>query len=95
MASALIGAPTAATSQAYLESNPVRETKALITELCRQFYHLGWVSGTGGSVTIKVHDEAIPRPNQLIIMSPSGNPPSAYSSVCLWVCVIKCFDFGS
>ncbi|KAG5551269.1 hypothetical protein RHGRI_009628 [Rhododendron griersonianum] len=72
MASALIGSPTAATSQAYLESNPVRETKALITELCRQFYHLGWVSGTGGSVTIKVHDEAIPRPNQLIIMSPSG-----------------------
>ncbi|KAF7144818.1 hypothetical protein RHSIM_Rhsim04G0021800 [Rhododendron simsii] len=72
MASALTGAPTPAASQAYLESNPVRETKALITELCRQFYHLGWVSGTGGSVTIKVHDEAIPRPNQLIIMSPSG-----------------------
>lgn len=63
---------TAETSQAYLESNPVRETKGLITELCRQFYHLGWVSGTGGSVTIKVHDESIPRANQLIIMSPSG-----------------------
>lgn len=59
-------------SQAYLESNPVRETKALISELCRQFYTLGWVSGTGGSITIKVHDESIPKPQQLILMSPSG-----------------------
>ncbi|KAG8386326.1 hypothetical protein BUALT_Bualt03G0137300 [Buddleja alternifolia] len=34
-------------SQAYLEGIKVKETKALISELCRQFYHLGWVSGTG------------------------------------------------
>jgi methylthioribulose 1-phosphate dehydratase/enolase-phosphatase E1 len=60
------------TSQAYLESNRVKETKDLISELCRQFYHLGWVSGTGGSITIKVHDDSIPKPNQLIVMSPSG-----------------------
>ena len=25
----------------------------LITELCRQFYHLGWVTGTGGGISIK------------------------------------------
>ncbi|KAI3457450.1 hypothetical protein Pfo_014113 [Paulownia fortunei] len=60
------------TSQAYLEGSRVRETKALISELCRQFYHLGWVSGTGGSITIKVHDDSIPKPQQLIVMSPSG-----------------------
>ncbi|PIN18343.1 Class II aldolase/adducin N-terminal domain protein [Handroanthus impetiginosus] len=60
------------TSQAYLEGSRVRETKALIAELCRQFYHLGWVSGTGGSITIKVHDDSIPKPHQLIVMSPSG-----------------------
>ncbi|KAL6535731.1 hypothetical protein OROHE_012575 [Orobanche hederae] len=60
------------TSQAYLDGDKVRETKALIAELCRQFYHLGWVSGTGGSITIKVHDDSIPKPQQLIIMSPSG-----------------------
>lgn len=62
----------ATTTQAYLESKPVQEAKALITELCRQFYQLGWVSGTGGSITIKVHDDSIPKHQQLIIMSPSG-----------------------
>lgn len=60
------------TTQAYLQSNQVKETKNLITELCRQFYTLGWVSGTGGSITIKVHDDCIPKPQQLILMSPSG-----------------------
>ncbi|GMN54507.1 hypothetical protein TIFTF001_023630 [Ficus carica] len=60
------------TSQAYLESKAVKETRALISELCRQFYTLGWVSGTGGSITIKVHDDSIPKPQQLILMSPSG-----------------------
>ncbi|XP_059661501.1 probable bifunctional methylthioribulose-1-phosphate dehydratase/enolase-phosphatase E1 1 [Cornus florida] len=66
------GVKMATTSQAYLESNKVEETKALISELCRQFYNLGWVSGTGGSITIKVHDDSIPKPHQLIVMSPSG-----------------------
>ncbi|GMH05634.1 hypothetical protein Nepgr_007474 [Nepenthes gracilis] len=62
----------ATTTQAYIESKPVQETKALITELCRQFYSQGWVGGTGGSITIKVHDDCIRKPQQLIIMSPSG-----------------------
>ncbi|KAK6132692.1 hypothetical protein DH2020_033575 [Rehmannia glutinosa] len=62
----------ATTSQAYLEGIRVKETKALISDLCRQFYHLGWVSGTGGSITIKVHDDSIPKSQQLIVMSPSG-----------------------
>lgn len=61
-----------ASSQAYLTGFKVGETKALISELCRHFYHLGWVSGTGGSVTIKVHEDSIPKPQQLIVMSPSG-----------------------
>lgn len=60
------------TSQAYLESSKVKETKSLITQLCRHFYTQGWVSGTGGSITIKVHDDSIPKPQQLIVMSPSG-----------------------
>ncbi|XP_051128753.1 probable bifunctional methylthioribulose-1-phosphate dehydratase/enolase-phosphatase E1 1 [Andrographis paniculata] len=59
-------------SQAYLEGSRVSETKALIAELCRHFYHLGWVSGTGGSITIKVHDDSVPKSQQLIVMSPSG-----------------------
>ncbi|OMO73276.1 hypothetical protein COLO4_27183 [Corchorus olitorius] len=59
-------------SQAYLESKAVKETKTLISELCRQFYNLGWVSGTGGSITMKVHDSCIPKAQQLVVMSPSG-----------------------
>ncbi|TKY66508.1 bifunctional methylthioribulose-1-phosphate dehydratase/enolase-phosphatase E1 [Spatholobus suberectus] len=52
-------------SQAYLEGKAVKETRALISELCRHFYSLGWVSGTGGSITIKVHDDSIPKPTNL------------------------------
>ncbi|XP_004488728.1 probable bifunctional methylthioribulose-1-phosphate dehydratase/enolase-phosphatase E1 [Cicer arietinum] len=59
-------------SQAYLEGKAVKETKALMAELCRHFYSLGWVSGTGGSISIKVHDDSIPKPQQLILMSPSA-----------------------
>ncbi|KAJ4976863.1 hypothetical protein NE237_001969 [Protea cynaroides] len=59
-------------SQAYLDSKPVRETRERVAELCRHFYTQGWVSGTGGSITIKVHDDSIPKPQQLIVMSPSG-----------------------
>ncbi|XP_045801332.1 probable bifunctional methylthioribulose-1-phosphate dehydratase/enolase-phosphatase E1 [Trifolium pratense] len=59
-------------SQAYLEGKAVKETKALMAELCRHFYTLGWVSGTGGSISIKVHDDSIPKPQQLILMSPSA-----------------------
>ncbi|KAL7215946.1 hypothetical protein ACSBR1_027985 [Camellia fascicularis] len=58
--------------QAYLESDAVKETRALVSELCRHFYTLGWVSGTRGSITIKVHDDSIPKSRQLIVMSPSG-----------------------
>ncbi|MQL86001.1 hypothetical protein Taro_018515 [Colocasia esculenta] len=66
------GGIPALSSQAYLESWAVNETRALVSELCRQFYTLGWVSGTGGSITIKVHEDSIPKPQQLIVMSPSG-----------------------
>ncbi|XP_042521046.1 probable bifunctional methylthioribulose-1-phosphate dehydratase/enolase-phosphatase E1 1 isoform X2 [Macadamia integrifolia] len=58
--------------QAYLESKPVREAREGVAELCRHFYTQGWVSGTGGSITMKVHDDSIPKSQQLIVMSPSG-----------------------
>ncbi|KAK9056956.1 hypothetical protein SSX86_024321 [Deinandra increscens subsp. villosa] len=66
------GAKMAVTSQAYLQGSQVAQTKSLISELCRLFYNLGWVSGTGGSITAKVHDDSVPKSDQLIIMSPSG-----------------------
>ncbi|KAJ4981552.1 hypothetical protein NE237_032389 [Protea cynaroides] len=58
--------------QSYLDSKDVKEARELVAELCRHFYSQGWVSGTGGSITIKVHDESITKSQQLIIMSPSG-----------------------
>lgn len=67
-AAAMVGFP-----QAYLEGKEVKETSSLVTELCRHFYTQGWVSGTGGSITMKVHDASIPKPEQLIVMSPSGS----------------------
>ena len=72
-AAAANGSKVETVSQAYLESKAVKETRALVSELCRQFYNLGWVSGTGGSITIKVHDDSIPKSQHLIVMSPSGN----------------------
>ncbi|XP_069479471.1 methylthioribulose-1-phosphate dehydratase isoform X6 [Ambystoma mexicanum] len=36
----------------------------LIPELCKQFYHLGWVTGTGGGISLKLGDE--------IYIAPSG-----------------------
>eukprot|EP00252_Welwitschia_mirabilis_P016948 TRINITY_DN37707_c0_g1_i1.p1 TRINITY_DN37707_c0_g1~~TRINITY_DN37707_c0_g1_i1.p1 ORF type:complete len:521 (+),score=103.88 TRINITY_DN37707_c0_g1_i1:222-1784(+) len=60
------------TSEEYLSGDAVKETRMLAAELCKQFYGLGWVSGTGGSITIKVHDPSVPRSQQLIVMAPSG-----------------------
>jgi methylthioribulose-1-phosphate dehydratase len=40
------------------------DTARLICELCRQFYGLGWVSGTGGGISIRADDG--------IYMAPSG-----------------------
>ncbi|XP_044252606.1 methylthioribulose-1-phosphate dehydratase [Tribolium madens] len=45
-------------------SFPKEHPRNLIPELCRQFYHLGWVTGTGGGISIKHGDE--------IYIAPSG-----------------------
>ena len=42
----------------------VLEAKDLICEMCRIFYNQGWVTGTGGGISIKVKDQ--------IVMAPSG-----------------------
>eukprot|EP00455_Lapot_gusevi_P027153 TRINITY_DN2871_c0_g3_i1.p1 TRINITY_DN2871_c0_g3~~TRINITY_DN2871_c0_g3_i1.p1 ORF type:complete len:494 (+),score=186.56 TRINITY_DN2871_c0_g3_i1:58-1539(+) len=61
----------------YLETVEDKKTKELLCELCRQFYHLGWVTGTGGSISIK-------NSQNKIFMSPSSvqkermQPPDIY-----------------
>ncbi|KAL5205056.1 hypothetical protein ABZP36_009927 [Zizania latifolia] len=66
------GTAAAAASEAYLESDAVREARELVAELCRHFYAQGWVTGTGGSITVKANDPALPLAERLIVMSPSG-----------------------
>lgn len=45
----------------------MEEAKALICELCAEYYKQGWVSGTGGGMSIKVADGS-----GTIVMAPSG-----------------------
>lgn len=71
--------------ESYGESKGVRETRELVSDLCRQFYTLGWVSGTGGSITIKVHDDSIPKSQQLIVMSPSGAPLQTLTTISFYL----------
>lgn len=47
-----------------LEGMTDQEVRELICELCRNFYALGWASGTGGGISIRRGDE--------IYMAPSG-----------------------
>lgn len=44
---------------------PVDEAKALVASLCAQFYTLGWVSGTGGGLSMRAAGGAV-------VMAPSG-----------------------
>jgi ribulose-5-phosphate 4-epimerase/fuculose-1-phosphate aldolase len=37
----------------------VEEGKQLICELCRLFYDQGWVSGTGGGISVKCGDQIV------------------------------------
>jgi len=43
----------------------VEEAKSLICELCADYYKQGWVSGTGGGMSIRAGDK--------IVMAPSGS----------------------
>ncbi len=41
-----------------------QQARELLVELCHQFYHQGWVTGTGGGISVRLGDR--------IIMAPSG-----------------------
>ncbi|CAI5530542.1 unnamed protein product [Closterium sp. Naga37s-1] len=56
----------------YPESDAIREARDLVAELCRHFYTLGWVSGTGGSISIKANEPGRTNQERTIVMAPSG-----------------------
>ncbi|XP_077785346.1 methylthioribulose-1-phosphate dehydratase isoform X1 [Podarcis muralis] len=53
----------------------------LIPELCRQFYHLGWVTGTGGGISMKHGNE--------IYIAPSGVQKERIQPEDMFVCDIE------
>lgn len=55
----------------------VQEAKELICELCAEYYKQGWVSGTGGGMSIKVADGS-----GTIVMAPSGALTGGYTAQC-------------
>jgi methylthioribulose-1-phosphate dehydratase len=59
------------------QENPAEHPRVLIPELCRLFYNLGWVTGTGGGVSIKQGNE--------IYIAPSGVQKERMESVDLFV----------
>ena len=74
-------AAVAVPEAAYLAGPAVREARELVVELCRHFYAPGWVTGTGGSITVKVNDPDVPLADRLIVMSPSGKAVTSDSPV--------------
>jgi len=53
MATANDAPPAAAAPTAASASDEQLAPPNLIVDLCRQFYHLGWVTGTGGGISIR------------------------------------------
>ena len=51
-------------ADALIKSHDPKHPANLICSLCRQFYTFGWVTGTGGGVSIKHEDH--------IFLAPSG-----------------------
>ncbi|KAF8628651.1 hypothetical protein AX15_003783 [Amanita polypyramis BW_CC] len=51
-------------SEALVTSSDPNHPANLIPELCRSFYHLGWVTGTGGGICIRLDDK--------VFIAPSG-----------------------
>jgi methylthioribulose-1-phosphate dehydratase len=45
--------PTALVERYYSSEYPAEHPRNLIPELCRLFYRNGWVTGTGGGISIK------------------------------------------
>nr|KAF6342476.1 APAF1 interacting protein [Pipistrellus kuhlii] len=58
----------------------------LIPELCKQFYHLGWVTGTGGGISLKHGNE--------IYIAPSGVQKERIQPEDMFVCDINEHDIS-
>lgn len=53
------------------EEEESKSVKCLIAQLCERFYHLGWATGTGGGVSIRVGGPSQNRPWKVFV-APSG-----------------------
>jgi methylthioribulose 1-phosphate dehydratase/enolase-phosphatase E1 len=61
-------ASEAPSSSSLSDSYPsIAEAKKLVAELCASFYRLGWVSGTGGGLSMRAGSKG-----ESVVMAPSG-----------------------
>ncbi|XP_004852106.1 methylthioribulose-1-phosphate dehydratase isoform X2 [Heterocephalus glaber] len=63
------------------EAQDKKHPRYLIPELCKQFYHLGWVTGTGGGISLKHGNE--------IYIAPSGVQKEQIQPEDMFVCDIS------
>ncbi|XP_060578334.1 methylthioribulose-1-phosphate dehydratase-like, partial [Ruditapes philippinarum] len=68
-------------TRAKMNGLPEDHPRRLIPDLCKQFYHLGWVTGTGGGISIKDGDR--------IYIAPSGVQKERIHSEDLFVQTIE------
>ena len=64
LTSSSAAAATAAPNSTYPS---IAEAKRLVAELCANFYRLGWVSGTGGGLSMRAGQGG-----ESVVMAPSG-----------------------
>ncbi|BEI82088.1 hypothetical protein CcaverHIS002_0212480 [Cutaneotrichosporon cavernicola] len=57
--------PLSPAAEALVKSDDPEHPANLIPELCREFYKLGWVTGTGGGISMR-------QGNPLVYLAPSG-----------------------
>ncbi|KAJ2805990.1 Methylthioribulose-1-phosphate dehydratase, partial [Coemansia guatemalensis] len=72
---------SAARSAQLVRSEDKRHPANLIPELCRQFYQLGWVTGTGGGISI--------REGTNVYIAPSGVQKERIESSDLFVLALQ------
>ncbi|KAI8835730.1 class II aldolase/adducin N-terminal [Chytridium lagenaria] len=54
----------------YVKSSDPEHPANLIPELCKQMWNLGWVTGTGGGMTIKKDENIYIAPSDLFVLTP-------------------------
>ena len=75
------------TERLYKSEDP----KTLICQLCSNFYDLGWVTGSGGGMSIKIGDKVFVAPSGSILFYSSLFYSSLFFSILFYSVQFKLF----